>query len=644
MGRFCFNCMMPVNKDKCGHCGYTQFNKTPAHHLLPSTILNNRYYIGNAIGQGGFGITYIGRDLNLDMTVAVKEFFPNGYANRNNNASPEVEVSGAKNIEFFNSGKEKFIREAKLLAKFSGNKSIVYVRDYFEENNTGYIVMEYVSGETLTKHIKTQGRFNPNNLLDKMLPLFSALGKIHKSGLIHRDISPDNIMLLSDGTLKLMDFGAARYINFLDNHTMSIMFKPGYAPEEQYRQKGSQGSWTDVYAICATMYKCITGETPDDSMERAFKDNLKKPSLLRPDISKEYEEVLLKGMAVYKENRFQTMEELSAAFLKATGKHYSDLSENNSQNSYSPIDFENDKTEFYSADEDDDTEYYDGTINKQSDEEISNSKESTSEKRIKKSRKKLYIILTVFIITAFIGSFYQYEKSTYVKTPNLVGLEKAKAENKLKAKELKFIEKLDYSDTAEKGDVISQSPQKSRQIKKGSTVVLVISNGKLVTVSDYKNLSLSKAKKLISNSGLKIKVTKRTFSEKINKNHIIIQSPKGGTALPEGSTVSVEISRGKRKYKVPNLIGKNYKSALKALKIFRTEIVYEYSSETENTVIKQSPEKNIRLTKNSKITLTVSKGPAPTTPPATATVPRVRYTTPTKKNTQKSFSGLNIDS
>lgn len=638
--------MMPVSKDKCGHCGYTQFNKTPTHHLLPCTILNNRYYIGNAIGQGGFGITYIGRDLNLDMVVAVKEFFPNGYANRNNNASPVIEISGARNIEFFNSGKEKFIREAKLLAKFSGNKSIVDVRDYFEENNTGYIVMEYVSGETLTKRIKTQGRFTPNNLLDKMLPLFSALGKIHKSGLIHRDISPDNIMLLSDGTLKLMDFGAARYINFLDNHTMSIMFKPGYAPEEQYRQKGSQGPWTDVYAICATMYKCITGETPDDSMERAFKDNLKKPSSLRPDIPKVYEEVLLKGMEVYKEDRFRNMEELSEAFLKATGKQYSDSNEEKPLSVYSPMDSENDKTELYSEDEDEETEYYEETINKKSEEHKSNSKKSTAEKKIKKSRKKLYIILIACIITAVIGFFYQYEKSTYVNMPNLVGLERVKAESKLKAKELKYKEVFDYSDTAEKGNIISQKPQKSKQIKKGSTVTLVISNGKLVTVHNYKNLSLSNAEKLISDSGLKIKISKRRFSERIKKNHIISQSPKSGTSLPEGSTISVEISKGKRKYKVPNLIGKKYKSAVEALKNFKTEFKYKYSNEAENTVIKQSPEQNSILTKNSKVILTVSKGPAPTAAPTAApTQPRTHYSTAPQKSTEpKAFGGLTITS
>ena len=642
MNKFCYNCMMPLDNDKCGHCGYTQFNKTPVHHLYPSTILNNRYYIGNAIGQGGFGITYIGRDLNLDMIVAVKEFFPNGYVNRNNNASSKIEISGEKNIEFFNSGKKRFIREAKLLAKFSGNKSIVDVRDYFEENNTGYIVMEYVNGETLTKHLKLQGKFSPDNLLDKMFPLFSALGTIHKSGLIHRDISPDNIMLLSDGTLKLMDFGAARYINFLDNHTMSIMFKPGYAPEEQYRQKGSQGSWTDVYAICATMYKCVTGETPDDSMERAFKDNLKKPSLLSPDITAEYEAVLLKGMAVYKENRFQNMEELSEAFIKATGKEYSDLSEGTSKNSYYSIDPENDKTILYSEEEDFKTEYYKATEQRLAEEQ--KVKSESEVKTIKKSRKKLIIPIILSLIISIISILYFVEQSNYIKTPNLTKLEKAKAEKALKSNELKFKEKYEYSDTVKKGKVISQKPPKSQRIKKGSSVNLIISKGKLVAVPNVTKMRYSKAELMLSNKGLNSKITKKIFSDKIKKNHIISQSPKNGDSIPEGSIVSVELSKGKRKYMIQNLIGKNYKSAEKTLKYFKTAIKYEYSNKPKNTVIKQSPAPGKKLIKNSKVILTVSKGSAPTIATTAATAPRVRYTAPTKKNTQKSFSGLNIDS
>lgn len=265
MKRYCYNCMEPLSSEKCGLCGYT-FKAPPVHHLLQGTVLNNRFLIGNSIGEGGFGITYIGRDLNLDMIVAVKELYPKGFVNRNNLVSNRVEANGKTNTEYFDKSRKKLIREAKVLAKFSGAKSIVDVRDYFEENNTGYIVMEYIRGETLKNYITKYGVFSPDELISKMMPLFYTLEKVHNYGLIHRDISPDNIMIVNDGSVKLMDFGATRDINFLTEQTLSVMLKPGYAPEEQYRPQGIQGPWTDIYALCATIYKCLTGITPDDSL------------------------------------------------------------------------------------------------------------------------------------------------------------------------------------------------------------------------------------------------------------------------------------------------------------------------------------------------------------------------------------------
>ncbi len=317
MDHFCYNCMHRLDSDDavCPNCGAKNSTEDEnVQHLPCGVVLNKRYMIGRVLGEGGFGITYIGRDLNLDMIIAVKEFFPVGFVSRNCNANTTVSITGENSKGFFEKGKSKFIQEARILGKFSGNKSIVDVRDFFEDNNTAYIVMEYIDGVTLSKYINENGPFSFDDLFQKLLPVLNALSQIHQKGLIHRDISPDNIMIMKDGSLKLMDFGASREVNYEDKRSLSIVLRPGYAPEEQYRSKGKQGPWTDIYALCATIYKCISGVTPDESMERMFNDELKPPSTHGAKIAPYQEQALMKGMAVYQQHRFRNIEELIAAF------------------------------------------------------------------------------------------------------------------------------------------------------------------------------------------------------------------------------------------------------------------------------------------------------------------------------------------
>ncbi len=308
--------MEPVSDEYsfCTHCGKGSNHNAPAHHLLPGTLLQNRYQIGAALGEGGFGITYIGRDINLDMIVAVKEYFPNGYVSRSNKISATIDQpTTTDRKEFFEKGCEKFLQEARVLAKFSSEPGIVNVRDFFEQNNTAYIVMEYLKGETLKEHLKRRKKLEPNETLGILMPVMASLKKVHADGLIHRDISPDNIMLVAGGA-KLLDFGAARDISAMGNKSLSIMLKPGYAPAEQYRTHGEQGPWTDVYALCATIYKCITGITPDDSIDRNFSDTLKAPSALGIAIAPAVETALLYGLTVDHRNRYQNIDELIDGF------------------------------------------------------------------------------------------------------------------------------------------------------------------------------------------------------------------------------------------------------------------------------------------------------------------------------------------
>ena len=519
MEKYCLNCMnIKTNSDACEHCGHSSVVDSYAHHLTPGTVLNRRYMVGHAIGEGGFGITYIGRDIKLDMIIAVKEYYPNGYTNRNNDASLDVTVTGNSNIDFFKKGKEKFIKEARVLAKFSGNKSIVDVRDFFEENNTAYIVMEYVDGLTLRDYLKNNNKFEVSDLFRRMVPLCEALKKVHKSGLIHRDISPDNIMILKDGSLKLMDFGAARDVNFEDKKSLSIILKPGYAPEEQYRSRGKQGPWTDIYAICATIYKCITGLTPDDSMERVFSDELKRPSELGIEISAQQEDALMKGMAIYQKDRFLNIDEFIAEIAeKKTDKVFSI----NVSSSQEDISEDDDRTESYD-DDDEKTEYYDDndiedyddektecyedndgeSKEKHEDEEkkdLKDEKSGTQEteersidegplKRItgkfidawnaeedeteseprdkaendpeeatKKSAKKYIMIgIVVSVIVAIAGIVLAVNHQNNGSEVNVIGMTQSEAENILKENAIKYEEEFEYDDDVGEGTVITQ--------------------------------------------------------------------------------------------------------------------------------------------------------------------------------------------
>ena len=318
----CYHCMKEINSDGkeakfCPFCGSKPTAKNPPHHLPAGTVLHDKYIVGSSIGEGGFGITYIGVDKTLDLRIAIKEYFPSGYANRNSAVSLDVSRNMNNPEDFFGHGRENFLREAKSIALFSSEDGIVDVRDYFNENNTAYIVMEYLDGETLGKHVNGSGTFAAEEIFTLLLPIMSSLKKMHRQGIIHRDISPDNIMYLKSGSLKLMDFGSARYFSSAEQKTMSITLKPGYAPYEQYSANGNQGPWTDVYGLCATIYKCITGEVPPDSLDRFQDDTLKKPSELGADITPELEDVLMYGLALRQSERCQSMSELMDITHKA---------------------------------------------------------------------------------------------------------------------------------------------------------------------------------------------------------------------------------------------------------------------------------------------------------------------------------------
>lgn len=324
VAKLCMGCMsiLENHEQSCPKCGYdSSKNISSPHQLKPNTILNGKYLVGKVLGEGGFGITYLGWDLNLDIKVAIKEYYPSGLVTREMTSTdnPAVAPFSGEKSEYYQSGLNKFVNEAKSLAKFYTLPSIVSVKDFFRENSTAYIVMEFVNGITLKQHLtNSNGKLRPNEVFELMRPLMKSLSQIHAEGIIHRDISPDNIMLTNKGEIKLLDFGAARDFITDGNKSLSVLLKPGYAPEEQYRTKGHQGPWTDVYALCGTIYKMITSITPPESLERFTYDELVRPSTLGIEISAMTENALLKGLAVFKKDRYQSVDKLYNDIYGAT--------------------------------------------------------------------------------------------------------------------------------------------------------------------------------------------------------------------------------------------------------------------------------------------------------------------------------------
>ena len=283
--------------------------------LGEKTLLHQKYEIEKVLGNGGFGITYLSRDILLNQTVVVKEYFPWTLVKRDalqGELCPVfLEEKDAKKL--YQKGKKDFLAEARRMSELFDVQAIVKILDFFEENDTAYLVMEYVRGISLEEYLERREiPFDFAQAWEKMEPVAEALEKVHKKGIIHRDLNPSNLMVMEDGSLKIIDFGAAR--TYLDHEkTMTILVKRGYAPVEQYSKKGKQGPWTDVYAVCATLYEMVTGVCPEPSINRQVKDELYLPSSYGTVITPEEESALARGLETDYRRRIRDMRELRDA-------------------------------------------------------------------------------------------------------------------------------------------------------------------------------------------------------------------------------------------------------------------------------------------------------------------------------------------
>ena len=319
----CYGCMEQTDREVCPRCGWSAGWNNASHQLPVGTLLKEQYLVGRVLGQGGFGITYLGWDTVLDTPVAIKEFYPRELVTRDHTMSTSVMVYTNEMGPAFTAGRDRILREAKALAMLRGIPQIVGVQNCFNANGTAYIIMEYVRGMDLVRYVQQRGgRLTMAQTLQFLVPVMDALEKVHKQGLIHRDISPDNIMLDMEGNAKLLDFGAVRSVEAPDldaelSHSTEAIVKHGFAPTEQYRSRGSLGPWTDEYALCATIWFCLTGSPPPDALSLSMEDEVLERSAV-PGLTDAQWEALRKGMSPRARDRFGDLALLRQALLGQT--------------------------------------------------------------------------------------------------------------------------------------------------------------------------------------------------------------------------------------------------------------------------------------------------------------------------------------
>lgn len=313
---YCMKCFTPLQSDgACPNCGFRREQYSPQAHYLPlETILHGRYLVGKVLGEGGFGITYVGFDLALERKVAIKEYFPNGSVWRDQANGLTINCYSTKNFaETFTVGKQNCMKEARSLAKLDDIDAVVRVLDHFLENNTAYVIMEYIDGVTLKDYVmRLPQRLTYQQVMEMLLPVMRSLCSVHQRGFIHRDISPDNIMITPDGKAKLLDFGTAKLVARGGSFTQNPTIKRGFSALEQYSTEGKLGAWTDVYAMCSTIFYLLTGSTVPEPMERLNKSTDAVRDKLAEWAPPEAQPILLSGLAVRPQDRMQTMDELVA--------------------------------------------------------------------------------------------------------------------------------------------------------------------------------------------------------------------------------------------------------------------------------------------------------------------------------------------
>lgn len=320
--KICMGCMNQVSdNDKiCPACGYDQSNvREKSYYLDPGTIIGGKFIVGKALEYGGYTVKYLGFDAEAQHKVIISEYLPSDFSTRSDGES-EVTIYSGDAYEQFSHGLETFLNEGNKIQQLADTQGVAKVYDCIAENDTGYVISEYLVGTTLKEVLDTGKVYKPEEAKQFISQILIGLIKVHPLDIIHCDISPETIVVTAEGEIKLMDFGATRYVTTANSKSLAIILKQGYAPEEQYRSRGVRGPWTDVYALGAVMYRMITGKVPVESVDRALLDELKTPTQLGISIPQNIENAMMNALNVYQKDRTPSaqvfLEELNSAQVK----------------------------------------------------------------------------------------------------------------------------------------------------------------------------------------------------------------------------------------------------------------------------------------------------------------------------------------
>lgn len=303
--KLCMGCMQEIedNDITCPHCGYNETTlQQEEYYLRPGTVVGGKYIVGRVLKYGGDVIKYIGMDAEQNRKVTISEYLPSDFSTRSKDES-EVTIYSGDALEQFNQGLMTFLNEGSRIQQLGAVRGIAQIYDCVAENETGYYIAEYLEGESLEQVLAKGKKYSWEEVRVFINGILQGLQKVHSMGIIHCDIAPENIFVTKGGEGKLLDFGAANYVTTANSQSLAIILKQGYAPEEQYRSQGKRGTWTDVYALAAVMYRMLTGKVPAESIDRTLEDTLEDVSSLVPDIPKPVENALMNALNIYQAER-----------------------------------------------------------------------------------------------------------------------------------------------------------------------------------------------------------------------------------------------------------------------------------------------------------------------------------------------------
>ncbi len=606
--KLCYSCMQQIENNKlhtCPHCGEPlAVGDIPSRFLHPGTVLQGKFIVGKAIGSGGFGNTYIGWNQLLLCKVAIKEFYPAHICMRQPD-SALVGVREERMLPNFQAGLRQFLEEARSVANLQDIKGVVSIYTFFEANGTGYIVMEYLEGMDVKAILKRSGDKKDYRWSRRViLTVLHTLRDIHKRGVLHRDIAPDNIFVTKEGVIKLIDFGAAKHASELANVQAEVVLKQGYAPIEQYSRSAPQGPYTDLYAVAALFYRMLTGMKPLPAIERLEQDGLIPPSQIGVELPEQAEMAIMCCLNIQPQYRLQSADDFMEAL---DGANFIPVYEPKWILPPAPPE----RGIFFRK--------------------IAG---------LSVGIKVLLILLVLGLLGGSSAGIYfltRQEKSQQVASdqqilvPNCEGQTKEEAEALLNEEGLTVSDNpvYEYSSTVSEGTVMGQSVSAGTRLTGEEEIQLTVSGGThQFTVADCSGMSRQEAEDFFRSKGVEVQV-EEDYSEEQKKDALVSQTAGQGELFVIGESATPVVlvySLGKRsdyERKMPDLSGMSIGKAKKKLKDKKITIKVEtkkdssYSSTPKGKVSRQSPKKGatVNIREDKKVTLYTSKGPKPTPKP-----------------------------